>query len=1474
MKQHPILNGLVTGWVVGSMGLGTYSPRLYAATYYVSPTGNNASANATSAATPWKTLTHAVNQATAGDMLVLLPGTYDTANGETFPIAVKSGVTVQGGGADTAIVALGTIFSVSGDVTDAWLSGLTLTGGASNPLVQVSTSEGDNVELTLSEIGVAAGSSPVMDLSHVGGEVTFHPTFENNTITGRTLLGISNSFSGAVELAPVFQGNTLSGNAGGFSADLNLGSGWMNLMPTFMDNSVTGGGYGLSINVGGSGAHTPTQGVALNVVLSGNTFSGSESGLNATFSSVSGMAISTMADLHHNQLEGAFTDLAQLSYQNLYDVTLARNVTVSENSLTSESSSVSGQLVGVYEDNLFLAQVESRLTLAHNTVVNQEQGLEYYVQNLSNSRYSSTAILRENNLTGLYQNGFSTWLDAVFASYVERATYIEGNALTGVGDPIELGLYSIGDSILHDFGYISGNTVEDTSSTGIAVYNGNIDGGMTHQDITLTENTISGLDSQGIYLSMYSIESGNVNQTVAVTGNTISDTAGSGIQNYISSISSSRFDQNMTISDNTITNSGENGIEFELSYMSSAFGKLDYSIHNNTISGSEATGIYAWHYSLSTSQVEISNVISQNTISNVANGSGIQLSFSSMNTNAMPVNFEMHDNTISAVEYSGIYVNAYDFNDQSGPITFTATGNTITDAGSTAMSLSFYAPSTVTGPLKASFSGNEISGAQEGIHLGMSNGRSVTGDVILEALNNRVTDTTVGITASVSPAADTALSLYTTLSGNRVSGAADTGIQALLPTSSSMQRQWVEVDGNVVQGAGETGIYLAHAGPDSVVGGGISVSDNLVTGGAGTGMHMHLTGATRPLVKASGNTVTGNVVGVMVAGMEEGGSPDFGGGLLASVGNNHIADNRSVASDGTLGPLDNFVNETQAQVFAKNNFWNASLLAAIDLTITDNEEGAGEVVIDPVLASAPLRAGIGTVQAYLVNDVAPFGPSANDTVGYVVSLANPGTAGCAATEIHADLGPGAMMKLDSGSSDNGTHRLTEGHADFWMGTLDAGEDEVYVAFDVVLTGSNQCLPVTIEVSGSCESEGDIDFTTSPISEISTPFSIPVASTWYADGDGDGFGTDALVTCDGTPLGYAALSGDCNDENTAVNPAAEEQADDGVDTNCDGHEVCFIDADGDGFRPDTATQHSTSLTCTGATDGKSTDPVGDCNDADATAHATQIWFTDADEDGVGETAETLCVSDMPTGYAAEGGDNCPADANATQADADEDGWGDACDISWQDSDDDGDGVVNGDDNCPAVKNANQDDLDEDGFGDACDSDFGTEDSDDDGLLNYEDSCPTVANAGQEDLDEDGIGDACDLDADGDTVNAGDDCDDSDDTVSDWTWAYADGDSDLVGDSSDFMQVCGSTLPEGYTSSKGDNCPDVANTDQADADADGLGDACDVAETPDGVVVGGGGCSVNPGASPENATLNLLALAALLLPALRRRRRQNR
>ena len=55
-------------------------------------------------------------------------------------------------------------------------------------------------------------------------------------------------------------------------------------------------------------------------------------------------------------------------------------------------------------------------------------------------------------------------------------------------------------------------------------------------------------------------------------------------------------------------------------------------------------------------------------------------------------------------------------------------------------------------------------------------------------------------------------------------------------------------------------------------------------------------------------------------------------------------------------------------------------------------------------------------------------------------------------------------------------------------------------------------------------------------------------TWYLDEDGDGFGGDAIVSCD-PPDSYADNGADCDDDDPNTHPGAEE-LNDNVDNDCD------------------------------------------------------------------------------------------------------------------------------------------------------------------------------------------------------------------------------------------------------------------------------------------------------------------------------------
>jgi PKD repeat protein len=72
--------------------------------------------------------------------------------------------------------------------------------------------------------------------------------------------------------------------------------------------------------------------------------------------------------------------------------------------------------------------------------------------------------------------------------------------------------------------------------------------------------------------------------------------------------------------------------------------------------------------------------------------------------------------------------------------------------------------------------------------------------------------------------------------------------------------------------------------------------------------------------------------------------------------------------------------------------------------------------------------------------------------------------------------------------------------------------------------------------------------------------------WNVDIEGDGFGglqTVSSVNAE-SGVGESANSLDCDDENALINPDALDVAGSGIDANCDGYFLWYVDNDGDGF----------------------------------------------------------------------------------------------------------------------------------------------------------------------------------------------------------------------------------------------------------------------------------------------------------------------
>ncbi len=158
-----------------------------------------------------------------------------------------------------------------------------------------------------------------------------------------------------------------------------------------------------------------------------------------------------------------------------------------------------------------------------------------------------------------------------------------------------------------------------------------------------------------------------------------------------------------------------------------------------------------------------------------------------------------------------------------------------------------------------------------------------------------------------------------------------------------------------------------------------------------------------------------------------------------------------------------------------------------------------------------------------------------------------------------------------------------------------------------------------------------------------PFAV-AASDFFPDCDGDGVassdvgdrvracgtaGADALSPCtDGqAPDGgwHLALGSDCNDENGSVRPGVAEVTGDEIDQNCDTVELCWADADDDGYRSDTVTVATVAgdLTCDETGTAPDAAPI-DCSDADPTGQTQAQWFADCDGDGHFASANSTYV----------------------------------------------------------------------------------------------------------------------------------------------------------------------------------------------------------------------------------------------------------
>lgn len=146
-------------------------------------------------------------------------------------------------------------------------------------------------------------------------------------------------------------------------------------------------------------------------------------------------------------------------------------------------------------------------------------------------------------------------------------------------------------------------------------------------------------------------------------------------------------------------------------------------------------------------------------------------------------------------------------------------------------------------------------------------------------------------------------------------------------------------------------------------------------------------------------------------------------------------------------------------------------------------------------------------------------------------------------------------------------------------------------------------------------------------------------TLYEDSDRDGYGkADVSIQACRQETGYAEDNTDCNDDERAINPGADEICDT-LDNDCDelvddddddvvDSMVWFADGDKDGLG-----DAEDSLEACFAPAGYIDNDL-DCDDADAEAGEASEWYRDDDMDGFGLKSSRRVACDQPTGFVAD------------------------------------------------------------------------------------------------------------------------------------------------------------------------------------------------------------------------------------------------
>ncbi len=588
LSRRGSLSGVSRGlllYLIGCLVLGT--PGVEAAVWYVSASaGNNANDGAT-AGTPFKTLTHALTQASlaAGDVIKVLPGTYDIANGETFPLPIKPGVGIV---ADTIVSPT----LPDGDPGAANRPRIIVSG----PAAALRTASTSPIDATTRIEGLFLGRDPLNLFSYSLIEAnpapsTFSPTivrnrFEHPTSGGD---GIYINFPAGAN----HQGSPLIEENAFANLDEAIYQ-WI--------NNATG--------------------VTMNPVIRNNTFSNNNLDVEMSgWSSIAGQVAPLIAD-------NTSTGSGQFLYVSFgVGTNLAFSPTIRNNSFTGDAGSSDGLSMYLYTES-----GSPQLTpLIENNVIHVTDD----VIRMSASFWSSGAALGSGGPAAMSAPGAAAITNALWSPT------IRGNTLTSTGGGVAISLStSISAGSATASPLIDNNAI--TSTAGYGIYQSAEMYGSGPQVVspTITGNTITAAYAIALSMTSMSLAPGTTGTySPTIDGNQINVTnGGTGIEMFFEDVSSGDIVGDVTIANNALTSDGTccgAGMSLSMSWFSTpGTADVNWTIANNTVSGFEYEGIFFEISELSGDlnglEGTVDVLVSGNTVTN-NNDDGISLSISPYN---------------------------------------------------------------------------------------------------------------------------------------------------------------------------------------------------------------------------------------------------------------------------------------------------------------------------------------------------------------------------------------------------------------------------------------------------------------------------------------------------------------------------------------------------------------------------------------------------------------------------------------------------------------------------------------------------------------------------------------------------------------------------------------------------------------------------------------------------------------------------